>query len=238
MIAILVCDRDERERELIGLDCRTRVAENSDEPLQITSAADDAELFTAARDERLVHLLYYDYRTGQRLDGLRLFRRNSGDAMVMLITDATVSPLEYLRPGTAPDALLLRPLGKEILDTVNGEFMDNFLERFHRKESMDSFMVDTREEKIFLPYSQIYYFEARDKKLFARTKNEEYAFYDTMEGLERRLPDTFRRCHRSYIVNMEKIRRFLPAENYIDLGNQIGVPVSRSYKAAFRGVVT
>ena len=233
MIAILVCDRDERERALIGEDCRSRVASSSDEQLQISAAEGDTELLAAVREERLVHLLYYDYRKGQTLEGLRLFRRRCGDAMVMLITDASVSPLEYLRPGVAPDSLLLRPVSGEALDAVNGEFLESFFERFGAQDS--SFVVDTREEKVFVPYSQIYYFEARDKKLFVRTKNEEYAFYDTIEALEGRLPGEFRRCHRSYIVNTAKIQRILPADNFIDLGSQIGVPVSRSYKAAFRG---
>ena len=86
-----------------------------------------------------------------------------------------------------------------------------------------------------IPFSQIYYFEARDKKLFVRTKNEEYAFYDTIESLARLLPEHFQRCHRSYIVNMEKIYRIVPSENYIELTEQIGVPVSRSYKSVLMG---
>ena len=94
--------------------------------------------------------------------------------------------------------------------------------------------MDTREEKLLVPYAHIYFFEARDKKLFVRTRHGEYAFYDTMEALERRLPENFRRCHRSYIVNMEKVLRYLPAENYLELADRIGVPVSRSYKAALR----
>ena len=235
MIAILVCDRDAREREQIGRDCRMRVARRSDEPLQLTGASSDGELLRAAEQERLVHLLYYDYRSGQSLDGLRRFRQNSEGAMLMLVTDPTVSPLEYLRPGVAPDSLLLRPVEAASLDAVNGEFVDSFLERMRQRRAADSFVVDTREEKVLIPYAQIYYFEARDKKLFVRTRHEEFAFYDTIEGLAGRLPAAFRRCHRSYIVNTEKIQRILPADNFIDLGGQIGVPISRSYKAAFSG---
>lgn len=236
MIAILLCGKDEKERTLIGGDCRKRVAEESDEQLQIANAVDDKELLEAVENEHLVHLLYYDFQKGQILGGLRMFRRQYSDAMVMLIADPSVSPLEYLRPGIAPDSLLLRPLSAERIGAVNGEFMDSFFERFDHKAAESSFVVNTREEKVFIPYSHIYYFEARDKKLFVRTKNEEYVFYDTIEALERRLPDTFRRCHRSYIVNTEKIQRILTADSFIDLGNQIGAPISRSYKAAFKGV--
>lgn len=235
MIAILVCGKDEQERSLISRDCRKRIAEGSDQELRVKNAVSDAELLKAVKEEQLIHMLYYSFQKGQALDCLRKFRKQYSGAMVMLIADPSVSPLEYLRPGVVPDSLLLRPVDDEKLSAVNGEFMDSFLERFGKKETKSSFMVETREEKVFIPYSQIYYFEARDKKLFVRTKNEEYAFYGTIEALENRLPEEFRRCHRSYIVNARKIQRILAAENFLDLGNQIGVPISRSYRAAFKG---
>lgn len=236
MIAILVCGKDEQERDLISRDCRKRVAEGSDQELRVESAANDLELLKAVKEERLIHMLYYFFQKGQDIDGLRIFRKQYSGAMVMLVADPSVSPLEYLRPGIAPDSLLLRPLNDEKFSAVNGEFMDSFLDRFDKKALESSFVVETREERVFIPYSQIYYFEARDKKLFVRTKNEEYAFYDTIESLEDRLPEGFQRCHRSYIVNAQRIQRILAAENFLDLGSQIGVPVSRSYRAAFKGV--
>jgi len=223
---------------MIGRDCKAQVAKVSEEMLQFESTADEQAFSSAIEEERLLHLLYYDFQKGQKLDGLRQFRQRCGEAMMMLITDESVSPLEYLRPGVTPDSLLLRPVSEAKLDATNGEFMKSFFERFQEKDAGSSFVVDTREEKVFIPYSQIWYFEARDKKLFVRTRHEEYAFYDTIEGLESRLPDMFRRCHRSYIVNTKKIRRVLPAENFIELEDQVGVPVSRSYKSTFREIWT
>lgn len=236
MIAVLICDRDERESALISRDCRRQVAKNGNEELQIRRLADNGAFAAAVEGEKPANLLYYDFQKGQGLSELQGFRRKSGGAMMMLITDSAVSPLEYLRPGVAPDSLMIRPLDEGRLEQINAEFVDSFFERFREKRIEDSFMVDTREEKVFIPYSHIYYFEARDKKLFVRVREAEYAFYGTMDALEQQLPDAFRRCHRSYIVNTGKITRILPAENYIELKDQIGVPVSRSYKASFQGV--
>lgn len=235
MIAILVCGHDKRERDLISRDCRMRIARGSDQELQVESVSNDAELLKAAKEDQLIHILYYSFQKGQDLEILRTFRRQYSGAMVMLVADPSISPLEYLRPGIAPDSLLLRPLNSEKLSAGNGEFLDSFFDRFTEKGTESVFKVETREEKVLIPYSQVYYFEAREKKLFVRTKNEEYAFYDTMEALEKRLPEKFRRCHRSYIVNIQKIQRILAAENILDLGSQIGVPISRSYRAAFKG---
>lgn len=235
MIAVLVCDQNERELDLIARNCREQVARGSGEQLRLESAAGDEALASAAENEKLVDLLYYEFQKGQAVGALRSFRRRRGDTMVMLITDQSVSPLEYLRPGVAPDSLLLRPVSERQLEAVNSEFMACFFDRFASKEAEASFVVDTRDEKIFIPFSCIYYFEARDKKLFVRARNEEYAFYDTIEALGKRLPDFFQRCHRSYIVNTNKIVRIFPAESYIELSDSLGVPLSRSYKPLFKG---
>lgn len=236
MVSVFVCDRDEQELTLISQDCKHQMAKNSEDQLQLESTAAEGALSAAAEEEKLVDMLYYEFQKGQAVEELRMFRRRYSDAMVMLITDPAVSPLEYLRPGVAPDSLLLRPLTPKQVQAVNTEFMGSFFERFDKKETESSFLVDTRTEKIFIPFSHIYYFEARDKKLFARTKNEEYAFYGTIETLGKELPDQFRRCHRSYIVNTDKIMRIHSGENYIELNDQLGVPISRSYKADFKGV--
>lgn len=235
MITAIVFDRDRKERELIGSDCIEQVARMSDEPLSLETVSDCGAIVEAVEQEKLVDLLYYDFCRGQSLDELIAFRNRYKNSMVMIITESSVSPLEYLRPGVSPDSLMLRPVELEKLNRTNNEFIGNFLQRFKRKESEESFLVNTRDEKLYIPYPYIYYFEARDKKLFVRTKHEEYAFYDTIESLIKNLPDQFIRCHRSYIVNRQKILRIVPAKNFIELTEKMGVPMSRSYKAVLMG---
>lgn len=76
----------------------------------------------------------------------------------------------------------------------------------------------------------IYYIEAREKKIFIRTKQEEYGFYDTIENMEKKLPENFLRCHRSYIVNMSKVTAVKLSQSLIEIQNELQVPLSRSYK--------
>lgn len=223
---------------MILQDCKKQVERNSDEALHIETAADGGAFSAVAENEMLIDMLYYEFQKGQKTGDLRSFRRRCSDMMALYITDSSVSPLEYLRPGIAPDSLLLRPLTAKQLAAVNGEFMESFFQRFESKDAKSCFVVETREEKVFIPFSYIYYFEARDKKIFVRARNEEYAFYGTIEALEKRLPEKFQRCHRSYIVNTGKIARIFLAENYIELSGQIGIPISRSYKSLFKGART
>ena len=235
MVAVMVCDRDKRECDMIHKDCVEQIAKKSDEELSVERALDGAGISDAVEREKLIDLLYYDFHAGQTVAELAAFKSRYKDAMVMLITEPTVSPLEYLRPGASPDSLMLRPLDPATISRTNGEFIGTFLDRFKRMDAEESFVVNTRDEKLYIPYPYIYYFEARDKKLFVRTKNEEYAFYDTIESLAKSLPEQFARCHRSYIVNKQKILRIVPGDNYIELTERIGVPMSRGYKPSFTG---
>ena len=165
MIAILVCDSDKQESAMILRDCKKQVEQNSDEALRVETAVDGQAFSRASENEKLVDLLYYEFQKGQEIGELRSFRRRCSDTMALYITDPTVSPLEYLRPGIAPDSILLRPLTSKQLADVNTEFMNSFFERFESKDTEACFVVDTREEKVFIPFSYIYYFEARDLSL-------------------------------------------------------------------------
>ena len=110
------------------------------------------------------------------------------------------------------------------------EFISSYMERKNEEHSGKSYVIESKEGRTILPYHDIYYLEAREKKIFLRTLNEEYGFYSTMEQLEKELPDTFLRCHRSYIVNMDKVEKIMLSHNQILLVHGFNIPLSRSYK--------
>lgn len=234
MVAVFICDGRKKEIALLSSDCRNQIAYLSKEDIRLGVVPDDNTLIHALQEDAIMHLLYYSFEQGQQTEGLRIAKKKSGDTMVMLITDPHVSPLEYLRPGIAPDALILRPLSNDQLKQANMEFLSNYFEREREKKGHDSFIIETRQERIVIPYASIYYFEAREKKLFLRTKNEEQPFYGTIGELETQLPEYFRRTHRSFIVNIKKARRLIITDGYLLLIDNITVPVSRSYSNALK----
>ena len=59
------------------------------------------------------------------------------------------------------------------------------------------------QQKIYL--KDIYYIESSNKKVIYHTKNGRFDTYGKMEELEKELGNAFYRCHRCYLVSMEKI---------------------------------
>lgn len=97
-----------------------------------------------------------------------------------------------------------------------------------------------KDERIIVTdIDDIYYVEAHEKMTFVYTRREEYVMSMNITEFCSRLPEeSFFRCHRSYCVNLSKIREIEPWFNntYMlklrDLTFQ--VPVSRSKVKAFR----
>ena len=83
-------------------------------------------------------------------------------------------------------------------------------------------------------HSAIRFFESRDKKIYVNTGNREYAFYDTLDELEQRLPESFARCHRSFIVAKSHIKNIMISRSMIVLDDDSVIPLSRSYKRVFK----
>ncbi|MBY4839421.1 LytTR family DNA-binding domain-containing protein [Pantoea sp. DY-5] len=97
-----------------------------------------------------------------------------------------------------------------------------------------------KDERIIVTdINEIYYVEAHEKLTFVYTRREAYVMSMVISEFCNRLPEQqFFRCHRSYCVNLSKIREIEPWFNntYLvklrDLDAQ--VPVSRSKVKAFR----
>jgi len=84
-----------------------------------------------------------------------------------------------------------------------------------------------------IEYSDILYFEGLKDyvKLHLESENKPVVFNATMKSVEAKLPsERFMRVHRSYIVNLEKVKTI---ERYRILFGHERIPISEQYKQAF-----
>ncbi len=184
--------------------------------------------------EPLIDLLCWDVTPSGAMEKLAALRKAYRQAFLMVVADSRISPMTYLKPGILPSALVLKPLEKDKVNQVIGELMEAFAEQFEKKDLPETFVIESREGKQYIPLQQICYVEAREKKIYIRTRQEEFGFYETIENMEKQLPGSFCRCHRSYIVNMQKVKNVKASLNLIELQDGITVPLSRSYKKAVK----
>lgn len=161
-------------------------------------------------------------------------RRNNGNMFIVLLSESGVSPVSYIKPTIMASGLLMRPLTPQSVNKVLEEIIREHLKKLYKENGSGSFVIDSKEGRQLIPYENIIYFEAREKKIFLNTSGAEYSFYDTLDNLEGRLNEGFARCHRSFIVARSRIKRIMLSQNTIVLDNDYEIPLSRTYKSVFK----
>ena len=89
-----------------------------------------------------------------------------------------------------------------------------------------------------VPFSEVIYLEAKDKKTFVHAKELSGSHKNSLQEFEYLLPkDYFIRCHRSFIVNVNYIKEIYPDSHstfILSMTNGKQVPVSQTYSSYFR----
>lgn len=234
MISILVSENKEKEREILIEMVKCVAAKGSEERLEFFSMETVTGEEEGTKKPEKLDAAIVDVTEEEGISAAKLLRREYPEIEILIVSDATVSPILYLNPEVRAASLLLLPLQKEMTEQTIGEFLNLFV----KMEREDCFYVEQKGEKKRLPYQKIRYLEAREKRVYVRMLNVEYAIYDTIDHLAAIFPREFIRCHRSYVVNCIYIERIRYADNSILLTENQIIPLSRSYKTKVKEVMS
>ncbi len=238
MVFLLEYLKQEKSSVQMGVAVKDAIAMISDDYWDIKQIFASKELQEYLKEKPLVNLIIYDICNENALKLLPELRKSYPQPQLMILADMSVSPMEYIRPDLRVSSLLLKPWTKQQLTDVLYDFLNDYCESCEQAANggSDSYVVETREGTINIPYEQIYFFEAREKKIYVCVGKEAYGFYSAIDKLVDELPPYFARCHRGFIVNTRKIKKIMLSQNIIYLSDGYGVPLSRSYKAALKGI--
>lgn len=232
MIFGLILDPDEQERERIHQYLSKFTAYHTDEELQLKTYQKSSLLLSQLESADLLDLAVVDVTMEGGFEAARAIRKMFPTAEIMIVADVTVSPMKYMCPSIRASALLLRPVSPGWEDAVREFFF--LLADQEKEDKNDKLWIENRKGIFRVPFDQICYLEAREKKVFVRTLVEEMGIAGTLEKLAEKLPDNFKRCHRSFIVNTEHIVQIKLSENQLNLRGGLFVPISRSYRNLFK----
>ncbi|WP_412059437.1 LytTR family DNA-binding domain-containing protein [Cytobacillus firmus] len=98
--------------------------------------------------------------------------------------------------------------------------------------------MKTNDGWIPIPFTEVVCLEAKDKKTYVHTGGHSGTHKYSLQDFEYSLPkDSFIRCHRSFIVNVNHIKEIFPDTHstfLLVMKNGDRVPVSQSYSSYFR----
>ena len=230
MAKMFVYDRNKREIQDLVSCARETVAYQSDDRLAIQELYQSKKAEEYLEAERILDLAMLEIREEKDIAVAELARLKQELLDMMIIADSSISPMDYMTPKIRASSLLLRPFTKEQAKRVVREFVTAFYRKQREGDEENTLLIENRQGKTVIPFSQIYYLEVREKRVYIRLKDREYSKYDSLENMLRTLPEQFLRCHRSFVFNISYFERVKLSENMIYLENGIIVPLSRSYK--------
>ncbi|HBA63222.1 MAG TPA: DNA-binding response regulator [Lachnospiraceae bacterium] len=185
----------------------------------------EMELFPSAEaflfqyeEEKKYDILLLDVEMGD-MNGVELarkIRRGNREVQIVFITGY----MEYISDGYEVEALhyLMKPVRPEKL----GEVLTRAVEKLKKNEQ--ALLLEGKDEMIRVPFYEIRYLEVQKNYVTVHAE-EDYTVKRTLRELETELDDSFCRTGRSYLVNLQFVRRITRTE--VILKDDTALPVSR-----------
>ena len=132
--------------------------------------------------------------------GIKIIYKKLNDIKIILISSTVV----YL------DIAFDTPTAGYILKPVCGRNILKSIERVEKSKNVIGFkgvIVKQEDKEIFLSYNEIIFIEAANRKSMVHTLKHEYPVCKNIKDFLKEIPsDIFVQSHRSYIINITKIK--------------------------------
>ncbi len=219
---IVICDDDViYRRHLSNMIDGILMRMNSNSQV-VLETDDPAEILDYARDERQVTLYFLDIKLKNDISGLEIaeeIRKNDEISLIVIITnypdnmslvyEHKVAALDFIYKGDTLSHLERVRQCIEIAET-----------RQH-VDYEECINIENYNEKFSVPYNDIYYIDTitGSHKLTIHTDTAIYNFYGKIKEMPAKLDSRFTRCHKSVIVNTDKVIGVNKSEHQILLLN-------------------
>ena len=121
---------------------------------------------------------------------------------------------------------LLKPITKDRFDASVKKYFDFFQTTLTKSQSTYLFVkADGKQVKI--NFSDLIYIEGLKDYIRIHTKTEKILVLETMKSFEEKLPNHFKRIHRSYIINLDFLTSIDGNSVYL---NQKILPIGETYR--------
>ena len=120
-----------------------------------------------------------------------------------------------------PFYFLVKPVDKQKIAEVVRSAMEAV-----KNEDIRSLIIQTRDGNKKVRVDDIWYVESIKRNIVVHEVDRQISLIKKLDEVEKMLPDYFLRCHKSFLVNADKIKR-MESREFVLL-NDIRIPISRT----------
>lgn len=194
------------------------------------SASTPHEVLEYTQDHK-VDVLFLDINLNANLTGCdvaNLVRKNNKNVYIIFLTGHLEYALLAYKYKTFD--YLPKPIVDERLEeTIKRLIEDMSLEGCH--------FIKLNNNRTIINSNEINFIKKDGMKLVFCTGKENYETYSSFSKFETCLPENFVRCHKSYIVNINNVKKYKINENILELNNNCSCNIGAKYKSNFMEVL-
>lgn len=216
MMKILVCD----DNKVICNDISKYIESNFD--YNVSVANDKNSIYHYLNEDKL-DLLIIDIVLGKinGIDIAKEFTKQFPNLNVIFITGYGDTYYKDIYKYINPCGFLEKPIQYNILNFFIKQIQDNFNARNSKLR------INYNYNSYIIPNRDIIYIQSDKRLSVIHTTAEKFKTYKKLSDMLEELPDTFIRCHQSFIVNRDYVRNVEGNQFLLSSGNVI--PISKKY---------
>lgn len=216
MMKILLCD----DNKVICNDISKYIESNFD--YNVSVANDKNSIYHYLNEDKL-DLLIIDIVLGKinGIDIAKEFTKQFPNLNVIFITGYGNTYYKDIYKYINPCGFLEKPIQYNILNFFIKQIQDNFNARNSKLR------INYNYNSYIIPYWDIIYIQSDKRLSVIHTTAEKFKTYKKLSDMLEELPDTFIRCHQSFIVNRDYVRNVEGNQFLLSSGNVI--PISKKY---------
>ena len=122
-----------------------------------------------------------------------------------------------------------------LIKPVDQKLLEQYLEKLYKyRQQMKILKFSVRGKEYFVNVERILYLESDNHRTRIYTDDQIYSVYDKLGNFISKLPPFFIQCHKSFIVNMNRIRYMEGNEIYLQ--NESRIPISKIHQEKVRKI--
>lgn len=239
MLKVVLCDDNEVYAKLLQSLIRNTADKNGyNLRIVITTSSPKEVLEYLSKEEGVsLYILETVYHPPE-MDGVELakgIRAKDRDSYIVFCTAHSEYIYKVMTGLIRPAGFLIKQKDSneiENFEIVIGDVYRDYLNFYNINEAVLNINIGAEIYRI--EYDQIVYLEAFQKKVYVHTSNQRIGYYDSLASLEEKLGDKFLRCHKSYIVNRDKVDRVCFSDMKIRMVNGAEIDISRTFKSLLK----
>ncbi len=194
-----------------------------------SNAVSAINALTLNEGESTIHLIFLDIEMPE-MSGIDFLKSLNTLPQVIIYSSQEKYALEMYEYDVT-DYLLKPVLYPRFIKAVN-----RARERFDKKDSLSKksteIFIKNNSSLVRVKYDDILWIEALENYVVVNTFKDKFTIHFTMKSISDKMPmDKFVRIHRSFIVNMSKIK--VIEDNSVIINSETGpklIPIGKSYK--------